>query len=161
MRIVGMSTEAYNDRSYGMTGSLKNLKAGNLYKVQMDEDATYSFTDTFCESDLPIGVRPGWNWIGYTTNGTQSVVNALTSNQLDEGDILMGQDGFSVYTNGAWNGTLSTLETGKGYMFKSSRTKSLSFSSPDVTVKMRHTNQRMTRGRFYGLTNTHILIKWA
>ena len=156
MRIVGMSYEAYNDRSYGMTGSLKNLKAGNLYKVQMDVDATYSFTDTFCESDLPIGVRPGWNWIGYTTNGTQSIVNALTSNQLDEGDILMGQDGFSVYTNGAWNGTLSTLETGKGYMFKSSRTKSLSFSSPDVTVKMRHTKQRMTRGRVYGVDkHTH------
>ena len=150
-QIVGMSYEAYNDRSYGMTGSLKDLKAGNLYKVQMDENATYSFTDTFCESDLPIGVRPGWNWIGYTINGTQSVVNALPSGQLDEGDILMGQDGFSVYTNGTWNGTLSTLETGKGYMFKSSKTKSLSFSSPDVTVKMRHTKQHMTRNRVYGV----------
>ena len=151
IRIVGMNNEAYNDRSYGMTGSLKQLKAGNLYKVQMDENVTYSFTDTFCESDLPIGVRSGWNWIGYTTNGTQSIVNALSPSQLDEGDILMGQDGFSIYTNGSWNGTLSTLETGKGYMFKSSRTKSLSFSSPDVTVKMRHRKQHMTRGSFYGV----------
>lgn len=142
-RVVGMNTEAYNDIKYGMTGSLTNLSAGNLYKIQTGQSKTYTFTDTFCESNTPIGVRPGWNWIGYTCNGTQSLTSSLPAEQLDEGDIIMGQDGFSIYNDGRWNGTLSSIESGKGYMFKTTRTKSLQFIHTDVSVKMRRSPKHM------------------
>ena len=150
-RIVGMNLEAYNDRAYGMTGTLINLSSGNLYKIQTNTAKTHKFTDTFCEPDSPIGVREGWNWIGYTGNGTQSLLSALPSTQLDEGDVMMGQDGFSTYINGSWQGTLSTLESGKGYMFKTSRTKTLRFTTSSVFVKMRRTRNRITGSNVYGV----------
>ena len=142
-RVTGQNSEAYNDTKYGMTGSLTKLSAGNLYKIQTDHSKSYTFTDEFCESNAPIGVRPGWNWIGYTGNGTQSVNSSLSAEQLDEGDVIMGQDGFSIYTNGGWTGTLSSIESGKGYMFKTTRTKTLQFQCSDVTVKMRRSPKHM------------------
>ena len=142
-RVTGQNSEAYNDTKYGMTGSLTKLSAGNLYKIQTDHSKSYTFTDEFCESNAPIGVRPGWNWIGYTGNGTQSVNSSLSAEQLDEGDVIMGQDGFSIYTNGGWTGTLSSIESGKGYMFKTTRTKTLQFMCSDVTVKMRRSPKHM------------------
>lgn len=145
--IVGQNQETYNDRSYGMTGSLSNLTAGNLYKFNMNENKTYTFEDMFCDASQPISIRQGWNWIGYTCNGSQSISSGIPASVLDEGDIIMGQDGFSVYHNGTWTGSLSSLETGKGYMFKSNKTKSLHFTSPDVTVKVRRLSRRQLMNR--------------
>ena len=152
IRIVGMNTEVYNDTEYGMSGSLTSMSVGNLYKIQTNNSKTYTFTDELCEKDTPIGLRAGWNWIGYTGNGIQSLQSALSSDQLDEGDIIMGQDGFSIYDNGSWNGTLSSIESGKGYMFKSTKTKSLHFLSSDVSVKMRRSRSQINHSnQIYGV----------
>ncbi len=135
--IIGRSTETIkSDGSW--SGSLKNLYAGNLYKADMTKAATYTFSQTLCRGDLPIGVQPGWNWIGYTSSGSQNLSSALESVPLQEGDIIMGQDGFSVFTDGSWSGNLTTLEGGKGYMFKSGNTKTLTFNTPSVKVNIRH-----------------------
>jgi len=144
-RIVGSDREAYRDARLGLTGTLTQLEAGRLYKVQMTGADTYSADSELCDARMPIALKPGWNWIGYTANGAQTLTDALSGNLIDAGDVVMGQDGYSTYRNGRWNGTLTTLETGKGYLYKTQKTKTLRFNEPAVAV-------RLNRARHSSLT---------
>lgn len=153
-RIVGKENEAIRDSKLGMTGSLKELETGNLYKVKMQQADTYTGKDFFCEDGRPIMLLPGWNWIGYTVNGQQSLRDALADYMAEEGDKIMGPSGFATYANGAWQGDLSTLETGKGYMFYTKQAKTLMFKSPSVKVnlsRLRHKTSHAARTRALSL----------
>ena len=143
IRIVGFKDEAYNDEKLGMVGTLRTLEAGDMYKVQMDEDDTYKSTGLKCNSSKPIRLKPGWNWVGYTADGAQTLSDALRNTRIEEGDMIIGQDGFSTFTDGHWLGSLSTIETGKGYMYKSENAKMLHFAAPEVSV-----NYSAARSRF-------------
>ncbi|MBQ3781698.1 MAG: CotH kinase family protein [Bacteroidaceae bacterium] len=133
-RIVGERQETIRDQVYGMTGALQSLTAGHLYKVKMSQDDTYEFEGLKCNTGTPVQLKIGWNWIGYTVTGAQSLSEALANNLLENGDHIVGQDGFATYNNGNWTGTLTQLETGKGYMFKSKSAKTLRFHAPGVQV---------------------------
>ncbi len=133
-RILGWRKEAIRDNVLGMVGSLTTLDAGNLYKVKMSQDDTFEYEGLKCNTGMPIMLKAGWNWIGYTVTGAQTISAALTNSLQEEGDRIVGQDGFAVYENGEWTGTLSQLETGKGYMYKSKSAKTLRFHAPTVQV---------------------------
>ena len=47
---------------------------------------------------------------------------------VEENDIIMGQNGFDVFCNGEWIGTLPELVPGNGYMYFSSSTKAIRFN---------------------------------
>jgi len=141
-RIVGKDREAIRDSKAGMTGALKELEAGNLYKVQMRQNDTYTRKGFLCEDGRPVMLLPGWNWIGYTVSGQQALTAALADYLAEEGDKIVGQNGFAVYENGKWQGDLSTLETGLGYMLYTQQAKTLTFRSPAVKVRLRHTTHR-------------------
>ena len=80
--------------------------------------------------------------IGYTVSGQQALTAALADYLAEEGDKIVGQNGFAVYENGKWQGDLSTLETGLGYMLYTQQAKTLTFRSPAVKVRLRHTTHR-------------------
>ena len=151
LRIVGSDSEAYLDSQLGMTGTLKQLEAGQLYKVQMKQADLYTSTAGFCEPNKPIALRAGWNWIGYTVSGAQDVTHALSGITAETGDFIQGQDGMATYTADGWKGTLSTLETGKGYMYKSVSAKTLRFSPTTVQVQMNQSRVREASGSQYGV----------
>ena len=141
-RIVGATKEAYNDTRYGMTGTLKSLDAGNLYKVEMKAADNYACQGSRCRDNMPISLHAGWNWIGYPVEGAQSISAALADYVAEEGDMLMGQDGFSTYSGGRWSGSLTTLETGKGYMMRCQRANTLRFHSPSVRLNLSRMSRR-------------------
>ena len=133
-RIVGERQEAIRDGN-NMIGSLGSLTAGHLYKVKMSQDDVLECNGLKCNIGTPIQLKRGWNWIGYTVTGAQTVADAFANNLLENGDRIMGQDGFASFnTNGAWTGTLSQLETGKGYMFYSKSAKTIRFHAPNVPI---------------------------
>ena len=153
-RIVGKDNEAIRDSKLGMTGTLKELETGNLYKVNMLQDDTYTGKDFFCEDCRPIMLLPGWNWIGYTVNGQQSLSDALADYIAEEGDKIIGLSGLATYVNGAWQGTLSALETGMGYMLYTMQAKTLVFKSPSTKVnlsRLRHRTNHAARTRVSSL----------
>jgi hypothetical protein len=136
-RIVGAKKETILDPKYGWAGSLKSLSAGNLYKVQMSQSETYTHDKSNGIINTSISLKPGWNWIGYPVEGAQTLTAAFSNYLAEEGDEIIGQDGFATYENGSWTGTLSSLETGKGYLFKTINAKTLQFAQPSVAVKLR------------------------
>ena len=135
-RIVGQQQECMRNGEQGLSGTLHSLEAGQLYKVQATKDVIYQSTGSFCPSNMPIALRPGWNWVGYPVNGTQTLQAALADYLAEEGDNIVGQHGFATYDGNAWVGSLTTLETGRGYMLYTRQAKTLCFRSPQVAVNM-------------------------
>lgn len=129
-RIVTQNAETYNDTETGFKGNLRAVNAGTLYKFLMINDESYEFDGDLCDNSMPIPIKPGWNWIGYTSSRTMTPQDALSYPFVEENDIIMGQNGFDVFYNGEWNGTLTELVPGNGYMYFSSSTKSIRFNKP-------------------------------
>ena len=152
-RIVGSDSETIRDQKSGMVGTLKELETGNLYKVQMQQADTYTSKGLFCEDGRPIMLQPGWNWIGYTVNGAQTLSAALSDFLAEDGDKIIshGQGALATYENGAWQGSLTSLETGMGYMFYTKQAKTMAFKSPSVKVNFsrlhRASHNRASRSR--------------
>ena len=136
-----------------MVGTLKELETGNLYKVQMQQADTYTSKGQFCEDGRPIMLQPGWNWIGYTVNGAQTLSAALSDFLAEDGEKIISHDqsAFATYENGSWQGSLTSLETGMGYMFYTKQAKTLTFKSPSVKVNFsrlhRASHNRASRSR--------------
>ena len=149
-RIVGQQQECIRT-TQGMTGTLTSLDAGRLYKVLMDEADSYTATDIFCQPTLPITLLPGWNWVGYPVSGTQTLAEALADFSAEEGDQLVGQDGFATYTANGWKGSLSSLETGRGYMLYTRQAKTLTFTEPAQALNFSRANVRGKTAIDYGV----------
>lgn len=137
--IVGQKEEAVNDPILGMVGSITSLDPTLTYKTKMN--AAQEFTTTgqvFDCLNTDITVTPGWNWLGYPVCKDQSPDEALVNFPAADGDVLVGQDGISIFdaTAGKWTGTLQTLETGKGYLLKSSHASTFRYDiSEDAALR--------------------------
>lgn len=106
-----------------------DLVLGQMYKLQTNttvEDVT--LTGDF--HSVNISIAPNANWIGYTGT-TASIATALGSNFTPaNGDKIISQDGgFAIYNGTSWQGTLTQLTHGQGYVYfsKDTETKPLSF----------------------------------
>lgn len=137
-RILSHNLEAYySSEAKVMKGMLKSLTAGNMYKVEADKAASYSFSGE-TTTNRTFNLKAGWNWVGYPTTGTQSITTALAGSHVEEGDVIVGQNGFSTYTESdGWVGTLSSLVSGNGYMYHSASTKAIRFNESVANVKLR------------------------
>lgn len=104
----------YNDKMY----KLKMTKANTL--VANGEQTT--ITD--------IEVEKGWNWVPYTRNFPLSVDDAMAGASPVRNDQIKGQDGFAMYNGTAWSGKLTSLEPGKGYLYKSNSAEGTTIKYP-------------------------------
>ena len=75
--------------------------------------------------NTPIELHTGWNWISYPYPEERDINEILTN--ATDGDYLTSQFGFSEYVDGYWEGTLSNLTPGYGYIYKSTTDKTLEF----------------------------------
>jgi hypothetical protein len=99
-----------------------------------------------------VSVKPGWNWMGYPVNGAQTITEALKDCPVEEGDMINGQDGFALYQDKQWTGSLTTLETGKGYMYHSASAKTLRLHKPMVAVNYNSRRRALrTEAMSYGV----------
>ena len=108
-RITTQNAETYNDTETGFKGNMVSVKAGTLYKFLMKNDVVYDFDGDLCENSMPIPLKAGWNWIGFTSSQSMTPNEALSYPFVEENDIIMGQDGFDVFYNGEWVGTLPEI----------------------------------------------------
>lgn len=81
---------------------------------------------------MGVMIEQGWNWLPYTPLSTMVVDEALAGVQPKQGDIIKSQTGVSVYDIYGWEGTLTALEPGHGYLYYStdSTAKSFNLSGP-------------------------------
>ena len=133
-RLVGMERETINDPEYGLVGNLKMLSPTELYKLNVNRLSLNTWSGPIVDvNSTQIALKRGWNWIGYPSNAAAEVGDALSLLKADEGDYVVGQDGFSQYENGRWIGTLTALMPGKGYMYHSESDKMFVYSTESVS----------------------------
>ena len=149
-QVRGRSLDArYNSDNHSLEGSLKTLEPAMLYKMEMDEEHTFDYHGPLTPS-VPIPLQTGWNWLGYPATGMQTITTAFTGTMPDAGDILLGQSGFAIYdSNRGWLGTLGTLVSGQGYMYKSVRAKNMTFAAAASQTRLTRSRQRSATEMHY------------
>lgn len=119
----------YNDPEYGYFGDIYSLETGECYKIKVKEeepgllDLRIMYTGAYEDMKTHRQIVPKWNWLGnpYQYNHDINEVFATDSeyeNNFNEGDRIVSKDyGFAEFVGGKWQGTLTTLRAGEGYMF--------------------------------------------
>ena len=117
-RLVSQTEELYNDTELGMVGNLNTIDVTAAYKLQT-KAATELTQQGIPENPTITGVKlySGYNWIGYLPTTSQSVATALSNIEAATGDRLISQKGFAVYGDAGWEGDLTEMNPGEGYMY--------------------------------------------
>ena len=107
-------------------GDLNAVTNEEMYEIKTNAQTNVVMTGgKATPSSHPITVAPGWNWIGYVPNTSNSIDNALSSLTSNEDDIIQSRNAFSSYFPGyGWYGDLENMTPGQGYMYKSNGTVS-------------------------------------
>jgi hypothetical protein len=93
-----------------------NVAPGQMFRIQTAAPCTLSLTG-LSYTPTTILIHQGENWFGFVGT-TKTVAEAFTSFTPAEGDKVISQnEGFAVYENGGWSGTLENLYPGKGYVY--------------------------------------------
>ena len=124
-RIMSQTEENYNDPQLGMVGSINSLMPGKAYKVKTPAALANTISGKLHDlASAPIEMEKGWNWVSYPYYKSMTLQNAIVG--AEEGDYIVSHlDGFAEYADGQWQGTMSSLTSGNGYLYKSSSKKAL------------------------------------
>ena len=139
--VVSQFDEIINDPVYGMIGGFETLMPGVSYKMNASYSSMKSFKGHLHNlTNAPIELHTGWNWVSYPYFEEKEINDVL--NNASEGDYMASQIGFSEFVDGYWEGTLSTLIPGHGYIYKSSTDKTLVFdlSNKELRAKAMRAN---------------------
>ena len=102
-------------------GSLTSLDVTQMYKITVG---------TACEIELEgMPVNPaehpvvipanGAKWIGFPFGTSMTLTNAFAGFAVNGDQVSSQSNGSATYTGGRWRGSLTTLEPGQGYNYKS------------------------------------------
>lgn len=114
---------------YGWLGDDDLIYNGKMYKLKMTKaDTLVANGEQTTITD--IEVEKGWNWVPYTRNFPLSVDDAMAGASPVRNDQIKGQDGFAMYNGAVWTGKLTSLEPGKGYLYKSNSAEGTTIKYP-------------------------------
>lgn len=91
---------------------------GQMLKINVDEGGLFTLLGRAIAATITI--EEGINWIGYTGGTTTNISTGLTSYCITPniGDKIISQDnGFAIFNGTSWEGTLTSLEQGRGYVY--------------------------------------------
>lgn len=131
-QVMGQTQFAGYTPASGWNGPLETsgLRPEKLYKYfSANPDTLIMRGDIIDPTSRLIDLQTGWNWIGYISIRNQDITQALGNLNATEGDQIKGRSQFAVYANAVlgWQGTLQTLVSGQGYMYKSSENTSFTY----------------------------------
>ena len=111
-----LGNNAVIQREEGNTN--ETVAPGQMVKIHVDEEGEFTLTGLAAAASITI--ENGINWIGFTNVATTGISATLDMYNIipAEGDKIVSQDqGFAIYNGTSWEGTLTTLEPGKGYVY--------------------------------------------
>lgn len=136
MRVQTQTSEMIYDPAWQMyVGSLDDVEAGQAIKVQTDAETSVQLGgDLYNPSTNAISLASGWNWLGYPLDQTQTLGSALALLDAETDDFIVGKDGgYATYDGNQWVGSLTTLEPGQGYLYKSVNAKAFIYDNSTVS----------------------------
>ena len=129
---VMIQSEDDQELQYGnnaWSGDLTAIEAEKMYKVLVSSDVAMSIAGQATDpANHPITLHIGCNWVGYPLNEPLTLSLAFVNFIPAEGDkIVSFEDGMAIFEDGVWNGTLLSLQPGKGYIYISTTENTLTF----------------------------------
>lgn len=129
-RMLGQTEELIDDPLFGWTGGLDELLPTKMYKIHVKNPKTIQLSGRLFSSVFrSIHLNRGWNWLGYPVANVMTPAEAFAKLEVEEGDMLIGQDGLTVYNDGQWMGTLTEMAPGLGYLYHSVSAKNLFYNA--------------------------------
>ena len=106
------------------TGTLTDIVPGEMYMIRTAADCTFSLEGT-APISVSVTLHHGHTWFSYPGAQSATISEIFnTSFGPSSGDKITSQtEGFAIYENGAWTGTLETLQPGHGYIYMSNDTQ--------------------------------------
>ncbi len=116
------------DNTYGYFGNLETLSAGGgsyRFMTMVSDDNVYKLdfvlgTENLASAPLEQSLVPGYTWMGYPyefDHSFERLADELSA-VAEEGDMIIGRDGFAEYTGEDWKTTDDfILQAGKGYVY--------------------------------------------
>ena len=129
--ILSQTQETVYDEKHGFVGTLTELLPATGYKVRVSGDSWKgSVAGVAFDPTATVKLNKGWNWIGTPADGCSLLISDLLSAlKAEEGDMLVGLDGFvQADAEGVWQGSVSHMKHGNGYMFFSNSDKEFTYT---------------------------------
>jgi len=139
--VVGQTgfSEYYDKKWYG---TIEVIDPEQMYLLKMYNAQTliYSGDPVFYE-DTIIPLSNGWNWIGYLPFFEMDI-NAALKSIGNAAYRIVGQEGFSEYSDGWWGG-ITVLKPGQGYQIQVNEPSELVYPNLENTVKRKAQKNRI------------------
>ena len=115
-----------------------DVSSKKAYAIMVQEPCTIPIGGTIikAQDERTIGLKQGWNGIGYTPALNLTVETALSDyyDHAQTGDVIKSQTEFAYYTKsgntGRWRGSLKYMKPGEGYMLLRKGAGEASFTYP-------------------------------
>ena len=110
------------DQVWGTWSGSLTLDFAKMYMINTTEACELKLAaDLLNPANYPVTLNEGWNWIGYPSNVSVSINDALKDLTPQEGDIIKTRNkGHAEYVEawGGWIGALTHMIPGEGYMYR-------------------------------------------
>ena len=107
----------YNGNTW--RGQLTTLDVTQMYRIKVQTSAELTLTGApINPAEHPVTITSGTNWIGFPLSENKTLGNAFAGFAVS-GDVVKSQSGLSTFNGTIWRGGFSSLEPGKGYIYKS------------------------------------------
>lgn len=137
--------------SLAWTGGLDKLNVKEMYMLYMEQPADFSVKgEQVNTATTPVTLNKGWTWLGYTPTYAASPLYALAPAAPVTGDIVKGQNGFAMYQDYEWIGSLEVMEPGQGYIYFSAADDSRQFGYPTAAPASKARRKVANDGEVYG-----------
>ena len=118
----------------GWSGTLQSIEVGKMYKVQTTGACVVTVNGYVVNpTDYPITLNNGINWVGFIGTEEMTLDEAfagLTPTNLDNIKTINGTA--TYYQGRGWRGTISTLKPGQGFIYKSKKNGTQTFTYPSA-----------------------------
>ena len=113
------------------SGNLTDIVPGEMYMIQTSAPCEITLNG-YAPANLTVTFHPGHTWFSYPGAEAASIADALGSSFTPTaGDKITSQaEGFAIYEDGHWTGTLTTLQPGHGYVYMSNAQNDIILTFP-------------------------------
>ena len=132
------------------SGNLKTLRAGKFYKIFLKDSAELVVRGIPADTGSVISLSSGINELAFLPQQSMPVAMALRSIHPLEGDVVQSLSETATYTDGKWQGTLTVMHPGQGYIYNR-QTPLVEAQINGGTTSIEDVRQSKEKSRIYNL----------
>lgn len=134
---------SYNPNNHRWTGRLNTLDLTSMYIITVESACEITLTGTPIDlSTFSATINAnGATYLAFPFNESMTLTDAFAGFAYNQ-DVVQSQTLNAKYNRGRWQGQLSTLDPGKGYIYQSAYSEPRTFTYPTGTSKVAQSSEK-------------------